>query len=76
MSKNNDHKSSPMVRLSSVAAEMARPRVVESVKAAESALAGGEDSVATRSATKTPAPRDRSAQPLQDADFILIASIN
>jgi hypothetical protein len=76
MSKNNDHKSSPMERLSSVAAEMARPRVVESAKEAESVSAGGEDGTATPSARKMPAPRDRAAQPLQDAQFILISSIN
>jgi hypothetical protein len=75
MSNNNDHKSSPMERLSGVAAEMARPRVVESAKGAESASAGGEDGT-TPSATKTPAPRDRGAQPLQDAEFILISSIS
>jgi hypothetical protein len=75
MSNNNDHKSSPMERLSDVAAEMARPRVVESTKSAESASAGEEDSATTPSATETPAPPDRSADLLKHAEFIP-ASIN
>jgi hypothetical protein len=41
MSIKNDHKRSPAAVLSSVVAEMAKPRVVESVKRAADILAEG-----------------------------------
>jgi hypothetical protein len=43
MSIKNDHKQSPAAVLSSVVAEMAKPRVVESAKRAGNPLADGED---------------------------------
>jgi hypothetical protein len=45
MSIKNDHKQPPAVVLSSVVAEMARPRVVESAKRVGERLADGEDPI-------------------------------
>jgi hypothetical protein len=41
MAKKNDHKQSPAAVLSSVVAEMAKPRVVESAKKAAAGKYGG-----------------------------------
>jgi len=76
MSNNNDRKSSPMEKLSDVAAEMARPRVVESAKRAEATSTGEEDSATTLSLTETPAPPDRGAHPVKHAELILASRIN
>jgi len=60
-----------MERLSSVAAEMARPRIVESAKRAEATSAGQEGGGTTLSLTETPAPPDHGVHPIKHAEFIL-----
>lgn len=58
MSIKNDHKQSPAAVLSSVIAEMAKPRVVESAKRAGGPLVDGEDPI-NLSVKETPVPRPR-----------------
>jgi 4a-hydroxytetrahydrobiopterin dehydratase len=69
MSTNNGHKQSPSATLSSVTAEMAKPRVAESAKQAGDTLTNTGHRAAAPSATKTPVPRDHGAQPLQGEEL-------
>jgi hypothetical protein len=55
-------KPSPAAVLASVAAEMAKPRVVESAKKAGDKLADGRDRSINLPAKETPVPPDRGAE--------------
>ncbi len=68
MSIKNDHKQSPAAVLSSVVAEMAKPRVVESAKGAGDTVAGGRDRPINPSAKKTHVPGQRPAVPAEESD--------
>ena len=62
MSIKNDHKQSPVAVLSSVIAEMAKPRVVGSAKRAGDKLADGRDRSINLPAKETPVPPGRGAE--------------
>jgi len=70
MSIKNDHKRSPAAVLSSVVAEMAKPRVVESAKRAGDKLADGRDKSVNSSAKETPVPLGLDAELLESEELI------
>jgi hypothetical protein len=70
MPKKNDHKQSPAAVLSSVVAEMAKPRVVESAKRAEDELAGRRDKSVNSSVKERHVPFARVAELLQTRELI------
>jgi hypothetical protein len=70
MSMKNDHKRSPAAVLSSVVAEMAKPRVVESAKRVGDTLADGRDRSINPSAKKTPVPPGLNAELLESEGLI------
>ncbi len=70
MSIKNDHKQSPAAVLSSVVAEMAKPRVVESAKRVGDTLADGGDRSINPSAKETPVPPGFNAELLESKELI------